>query len=140
MPRLVVFCLGLMLGLPAARAGAVADCNQDQDRERCIRGCTQYHPRNRDAEGLANAYHNRGVALMQKGELDRAIADYSKVIGFRPNYADAYYNRGVTHRTKGDNDRAIADYTKAIENNPNDVEAYHRRGEAYQSKGNSERG
>ena len=32
------------------------------------------------------AIHNRGVALMAKGEFDRAIADFSHAIRLKPNY------------------------------------------------------
>ena len=135
MLRTVAFCLGLTLALPTAWADPVADCNQDQDRARCIKGCTQYIRQSRDREGLAAAHHNRGVAYMHSGELDQAIADYNKVIEFSPNYGDAYYNRGIAYRAKGDTDRAIADYTKAIENNPRDVDAHRNRGDAYRQQG-----
>ena len=117
MLRTVAFCFGLTFALPAAWGDPVADCNQDQDRARCIRGCTQYIQMSRDPAGLAAAYHNRGVAHMHLGEIDQAIADYNKVIEFSPNYGDAYYNRGIAYRAKGVIDRAIADYTKAIESN-----------------------
>jgi len=135
MLRLVLLGLGLLLAVPAARADAVADCNQARDRDRCIRGCTLYIEQNQDPEGLAHAYHNRGVAHMQKGNLERAIADYNKVLELRPHYADAYYNRGVAFARKGDTERAITDYTKAIENNPRDAGAYRNRGDSYRGKG-----
>ena len=98
------------MGLPSARADPVTDCNQDKDRERCIRGCTAYIESNRDPEGLANAYHNRAVARMQEGDVDRAIADYDKVVAIMPHYADVYYNRGIAYGIKGDISRAISDY------------------------------
>ena len=77
----------------------------------------------------------RGVAYMHMGEVDRAIADYDKVVEFSPSYGDAYYNRAIAHRAKGDLEKAIADYTKAIENNARDVDAFRLRGDAYRSKG-----
>src|SRR5262245_12602406 len=135
MQRAVAFCFWLMFALPMAWADPVADCNQDQDRARCIKGCTQYIRQNRDPQGLAAAYHNRGVAYMHMGEVDQALADYDKVIEFSPNYGDAYYNRAIAHGAKGDIDKAITDYTKAIENNARDVDAFRLRGDAYRSKG-----
>jgi len=126
--------LHLTVALPSARADPVADCNQDKDRERCIRGCTAYIESNRDPEGLANAYHNRAVARMQEGDVDRAIADYDKVIAIMPHYADVYYNRGIAYGMKGDISRAISDYGKAINNNPRDHDAYRNRGDAYRSR------
>jgi len=49
-----------------------------------------------------------------KGDYDRAIADFSKVIASNPSDAKAYSNRGIAYASKGDYDRAIADFSKAI--------------------------
>jgi tetratricopeptide (TPR) repeat protein len=124
----------LAIAVAPARADPIGDCNQDKDRERCIRGCTAYIETSRDPNGLANAYHNRGVAHMQEGEVDRAIADYDKVVAILPHYADAYYNRGVAYSLKGDISRAIIEYGKAIKNNPRDYGAYRNRGDEYRSR------
>jgi tetratricopeptide (TPR) repeat protein len=132
--RLTAAALQVAVALPAARADPVTDCNQDRDRERCIRGCTAYIESNRNPEGLANAYHNRAVARMQEGEVDRAIADYDKVVAIMPHYADAYYNRGIAFEMKGDISRAIVDYGRAIRNNPRDHDAYRNRGDAYRGR------
>ena len=40
------------------------------------------------------AYHNRGDAYGLKGDIDRAISDYTKAIELNPNYAPAYNSRG----------------------------------------------
>ena len=53
-----------------------------------------------------------------KGELDKAIADFSKAIEIDPKSAIAYNNRGWAYEGKKDYDRAIADYSKAIEIDP----------------------
>jgi tetratricopeptide (TPR) repeat protein len=63
----------------------------------------------------ANAYVSRGYAYEKKGDLDRAIAEYSKAIELDPKNAYAYNDRGFVYETKGDLDRAIADLDKAIE-------------------------
>ena len=41
------------------------------------------------------AYYNRGVVYDNKGAVDLAIADYTKVIELDPNYAVAYNNRSM---------------------------------------------
>ncbi len=56
--------------------------------------------------------------MKNKGEYDRAIADYDKAIALKPKYADFYNNRGIAYDKKGEYDRAIADYDKAIALNP----------------------
>ena len=40
------------------------------------------------------AYTNRGNALFDKKNFDRAIADYSQLIALDPKYLIAYYSRG----------------------------------------------
>jgi Tfp pilus assembly protein PilF len=51
---------------------------------------------------------------LNKGDNDRAIADYNEAIRRDPNSALAFDNRGTAYLKKGDNDRAIADYNEAI--------------------------
>ena len=42
MLRPIAICFWLTFALPMAWADPVADCNQDQDLARCIKGCTLY--------------------------------------------------------------------------------------------------
>ena len=87
----------------------------------------------------ANAYYNRGLAYGRKGELDKAIQDFSKVIDWNDNYAAAYYNRGLAYGRKGELDKAIQDFSKAIDLKPAYAEAYNYRGNAYAQKADSDR-
>ena len=86
----------------------------------------------------AEAYYNRGIAKRAKGDLDGAIADYTKAIELKPDYAVAYSNRGAAKQAKGDLDGAIADFTKAIELKPDYPHAYVNRGIAKRAKGDSD--
>lgn len=63
----------------------------------------------RDAE----AYYNRGNAYDDKGEYDRAIADYNKAIEINPRDDKAYNNRGSAYYYKGEYNRAWEDVHKA---------------------------
>jgi tetratricopeptide (TPR) repeat protein len=75
-------------------------------------------------ENLCAAYNNRGTAWKNKGDYDRAIADYSKAIELDPQYALAYYNRGIAWKNKRDYGRAMADYNKLIELDPKEAAPY----------------
>ena len=63
-------------------------------------------------------YYNRGVARLDKGETDRAISDFTKVIKMNPRFANAYFYRGRAYFHKGEHDQAISDLTDAIEIDP----------------------
>jgi tetratricopeptide (TPR) repeat protein len=85
--------------------------------------------------GNAVAHFNQGVTYAEKGDWDRAIADFTGAIRLKPDYAEAYYNRGTAYAVKGDMDRAIVDFTGAIRLKPDFAEAYSNRGVAYASEG-----
>jgi lipoprotein NlpI len=74
------------------------------------------------------AYTNRGSGWRDKGEYDRAIADYNDAIRLDPQFVQAYVNRGRTWSNKADYDRALADYNEAIRLSPQDARAYLNRG------------
>jgi tetratricopeptide (TPR) repeat protein len=57
----------------------------------------------------AEAFVNRGNILDNKGDHDRAIADYDEAIRLSPNFAVAYSARSVSWQAKGDTARANAD-------------------------------
>jgi len=58
-------------------------------------------------EGRADAY-------LDKGDFDRALADFSEALQITPQSATGYAGRGFAERAKGDFDRAIADFNLAI--------------------------
>src|SRR6516225_4005720 len=84
---------------------------------------------NRGIEYDEKRDYDRGNAWRNKGDLDRAIADYNEAIRLDPKDAKAYNNRGIASRAKADLDRAIADYNEAIRLDPN-AGSYKNRGVA----------
>jgi tetratricopeptide (TPR) repeat protein len=76
---------------------------------------------------LATAFKNRGNALDDKGQYDRAIQDYDHAIAINPKDADAFNNRGTTYRAKGQYDLAIQDYDQALRLTPNSAMALNNR-------------
>lgn len=130
----VVFALFLA---PSAAWADRYDCDETNDIELQIRGCTEIINRGRreTKNSRTTAYVNRGNAYFDKGDYDRAIADYDKAIGLNPKSANAYHKRGVAYWEKGDLDAAMADHTKAIKLDPKFAGAYDSRGVVYMDKG-----
>ena len=60
------------------------------------------------------AYSGRGVAVRgNRGDYDKAIADYNEAIRLDPKAAGAYYGRGFAHQQKGEQAKADEDFAKA---------------------------
>lgn len=99
-----------------------------------------------DSESQALSYKGRGTAYQFLGDYDRAIADLTQAIQFKPApssdiVAEAYINRGLVHNLQGHHDLEIADYTQAIQvgSNKTDISAYAFRGNIYSSQGDYDR-
>jgi tetratricopeptide (TPR) repeat protein len=58
-------------------------------------------------------YYGRGWSYCQKGEFDKAIADYTEAIRLDPQQAQLRYGRGWSYKKKGAYDKAIADFVQA---------------------------
>lgn len=88
-------------------------------------------------EARAGAYHNRGVAYFNKGDLTNALADLNVSISYDDDYGLAYYNRAIVNAAEGYVDDAIADLSRAIELPPSRVkhEALFRRALLLQQTG-----
>jgi len=83
----------------------------------------------------ADSYYQSGDQKFDKGDMDGAIADYTKAIALNPKHASAYFNRALAKRAKGDLDSALADATKAIELRPKDSDSYNCRGHVKMAQG-----
>jgi len=66
------------------------------------------------------------VIHSRRGDLDRAVADYSKALELDPTLSRALVARGNAHFRRRDMERAVADYQAALRIDPADTIA--RRG------------
>src|SRR5437773_1581127 len=81
------------------------------------------------------AHNNLGIVLVQKSEIDEAIAHYRKTLEMSPDFADADYNLGNALLQKGEIDAAILHCQRAVAIQPNDPEAQVALGNALFQKG-----
>ena len=83
----------------------------DSAQESCD-ASIQLHERNE------SVYDSRGLVDLKSGHWDAAIADYTKALYYRPEYALALYGRGLAKRAKGDAAGAAADMATAEKSEP----------------------
>ena len=108
--RQLLLVVAVVSVVAPALASDEQDCFQGQQPQQRIEGCSALIQR---APKDATVYHNRAVAHGLAGDIDSAIADYSKAIEIEPSNASAYDNRGRAYAMKGDHARAAEDQTKA---------------------------
>jgi tetratricopeptide (TPR) repeat protein len=128
----------VLLGLGASVAPAVADdratCTNttgDAAIAACNRaiGSGQYK-----GVELGKLLTSRGVELKRKGDIDGAIADYTRAIALNSKDLFAFNNRANTRRDKGDLDGAIADYSEALRLDRDYAAAYTNRGRVHEMR------
>ena len=132
---LIAVAIVVAATLPAsvgAQPSAWPDC-EGKDPDRAIAACSQIIKAGRERpQQLATAYRARAEAYRQKGQFERAIADYSEAIRLNPTYAVAFHERGSAYNAKGDSDKALADLNEAIRLDAKSAAAYTNRGRVYE--------
>jgi tetratricopeptide (TPR) repeat protein len=64
-----------------------------------------------------------GSSHYKKGEVAKAVADYTKAIDFDAEYAPAYLNRGIVYGIENDTEKAVVDLKHALKLDPGSVDA-----------------
>jgi tetratricopeptide (TPR) repeat protein len=82
-----------------------------------------------------NAHYNLGVALAGRGQIDKAIAHFRKVLEINPNDVDARNNLGLALAGRGRTDEAIAHYRKVLEIKPDYELAHYNLGVTLAGRG-----
>lgn len=133
---------GLVLATPAGAQSLqqhLSQCSSGKT-ELILQGCTALIKSSRlDRKNKSVAYRTRGNAYARRGELDRAIGDFTQAIRRNSYSLATYYNRGNAHFAQENFDQAIIDFSQAISLQPDHALSYNGRGSAYLAKGETER-
>jgi tetratricopeptide (TPR) repeat protein len=103
------------------------------DTDRKIAGCTTALTRGAPLsnDDKHKAYSSRGWAYSEKGDVDRAVADYTEAVRLNPRDADSFQSLAGLYEKKGDNERVIASYSEALRIAPDRGFMYGHRGSSY---------
>ena len=83
------------------------------------------------------ARYDLAVTYRGMGEVDKAIAEYEKVLKISPRFPEALSNLGGQYFRKGDVKQAVAHFRRAIEVYPNFIQALSNLGAALNKLGHS---
>jgi len=83
-----------------------------------------------DAKLLSRAHYNLGVALVNQGRLEEAIAHYRQALHFDRDKVEAYNNLANVLQQTGRMDEAVGCYQQALRCRPDCAEAYTNLGTA----------
>ena len=119
--------------IPVASQWRTCTGNRDIDWDTQIGSCTALIQSGQEtAYSRAIAYNNRGNAYTAKGDIDRAISDYSEAIRLDPNKPEYLNGRCWAHAIAGrELMLAVTDCTEALRIAPNDANIMDSRGFAY---------
>jgi len=74
------------------------------------------------------AHNNLGIALMERGQITEATAEYQTALKIKPDYAEAHNNLGVILLRRGQEAEAIMEYQTALRIKPDYAVAHNNLG------------
>jgi tetratricopeptide (TPR) repeat protein len=107
------------------------------DVEAALRDYGEFVARRTDSDVRRLA--ERGDLYLRKGDVARAIVDYTAAVDGMPDNTESYAKRALAYRLQGDHKRAILDYDRIIQMNDSDPSVWVGRGLAYAGAGKLER-
>jgi protein O-mannosyl-transferase len=81
------------------------------------------------------AYNNLGLALVDDGRVDEAIACYRNALRVRPAFAAAHTNLGIALLAQQHPEEAANEFRRALAIDPNDLETHNSLGIALRQEG-----
>jgi len=115
-------------------------CASD-DADKSIPACTaiiQWSHGRPSSKELAQAYLDRGNGYADRGDNDKAIADYTAAIHRDATLVGAFFGRGVLYCKAGDYKRAVADLDAAIRLDPTNADSWAWRSRAKGALGDAD--
>ena len=83
----------------------------------------------------AKVHYIRAYSLLQQGEVEDAIAGFTRALELNPDDEYALTFRGVAHHQQGARAAALADFNKALELKPDYADAYYHRAASHSDNG-----
>ena len=78
--------------------------------------------------GAFLAHNNLGLILLERGQVDEAVAHFQKALESQPRFAESHSNLGNALLRKGQLDKAIAHHRQAVELDPKLASAHNNLG------------
>jgi tetratricopeptide (TPR) repeat protein len=133
--------IGLAMSCSPAMASDRSDriaCTQADGPDAKIAACTRLLESGKlTNQERSKAYQARGIFWREKGERDRAIADFNEALRLTPNDSDVYNNRGIIWIDMGEVDRAFSDFNESVLHAPQTVDSaifYENRGDVWREQ------
>jgi tetratricopeptide (TPR) repeat protein len=133
MATIAAVLIALALGASETPVDPIESCNQEDNRQLQISGCSQLIGRGETTDPVP--YINRGIAFASTRQFDRALDDFNAAIALSPNESLAYYNRGNVYYDLGRFARAARDYSAALKLDPDNALFYYNRALAHERSG-----
>ncbi|HYK79482.1 MAG TPA: tetratricopeptide repeat protein [Micropepsaceae bacterium] len=113
-----------LLGLILLQSG------QAEAAERQLGRALSFVPKETNNPNVAEAYNNRGLALMKLRRVEEALASFDRGIVVKPDHIDVLANRGAALQELGRADEALATLDAVIAMQPRLAAVHNNRGKA----------